>query len=260
MRISIFVVTTLLALLFPLAPACSSFRADSDPDKVCMSTGTAENCASCCMANHSNGSGTFFAARNQCACTGTSSGAAGVCATECATTQCATPSVAPQANSTCDKCLQNATTLEQCSSTIQTMCQAVPDCTALNTCVTRCTTDAGAEGGADVSDPACKNAGSLSACQSCCNTNHDHGFAVYLATYYVCACTGYGATSGNSSGICAAECADSACKGSIPITGSACDNCLNQQAANNACNGAAYTACMQDSDCSAMFVCRSACQ
>jgi len=250
MRILILVVIASLVSFIALVPACSSFHADPDPDKVCMGMGTIDDCQQCCATDHPDGKPAFLASFYHCACNGTGNGAAGNCAVVCASTQCATPSTAPQAGDACDTCLNSLLTYGECIASVGTTCQSIPDCTTMWDCVNRCS--------AGNDDAACKSADSLDACQSCCVSNHTSGGAVYSRAFFHCACTDNGATDG-SSGLCATECADSACKGSQPISGDPCDNCLNRDTVLYACATAPALACTLDADCSAMLACYNAC-
>jgi hypothetical protein len=105
--------------------------------ETCAAMATRAACESCCENEHKAGYGTYYAALLQCACD-----VLAACAAPCATTACASLSIAPPVGSTCDVCLnqvQDSAAGGQCVLPIASACSAVPDCqNGLLACVNPC--------------------------------------------------------------------------------------------------------------------------
>jgi hypothetical protein len=116
---------------------------DADAPPVCSSAPTRAKCQDCCVAEHKEGAKTFDTALVACGCTD------GVCATDCATTACATPPTAPDA--LCKACLAasvkapgDAGTADapgpdgKCHDPVVSACSGDPRCVAYVSCLGTC--------------------------------------------------------------------------------------------------------------------------
>jgi hypothetical protein len=108
-------------------------------------------------------------------------------------------------------------------------------------------------------DDACAAETSQAACGQCCVTGHSAGYQVFLSAVLACACTGTGGDAG--AGVCATECAGTACKATPSQPDTACTTCLQGAIAQNgACGTAVSQACTADKDCVAEQKCLTPCQ
>ncbi len=106
-------------------------------DKACGEEATLTACGTCCIANHKSGYTIFQNSLLACACKGTGADGGAPCATECASTVCA--STPKNADATCNTCLQGSISSGgACLDQLSTDCSADTDCVAEQTCVTQC--------------------------------------------------------------------------------------------------------------------------
>jgi hypothetical protein len=110
----------------------------TDPDTACANDSTLAACGQCCTTNHTAGATAFQNSLIACACSGTGAdGGTGPCATECATSACATPIAQPDA--TCSACLQGSVgATGACTAQVTSDCEAVSDCIAEQQCISQC--------------------------------------------------------------------------------------------------------------------------
>jgi hypothetical protein len=110
----------------------------TDPDSVCAAEPKQTECGTCCINNHKAGYKVFQDALLSCGCDGTGADSGtGPCATQCATTLCATP---PKAgDQACQACLQSS--VDQggdCQASVSAACTADQDCLAQQKCIQPC--------------------------------------------------------------------------------------------------------------------------
>jgi hypothetical protein len=109
----------------------------TDPDKACGAETTLQACGTCCITNHKSGYTVFQYSLLGCACKGPGADGGAPCATECATTICATTPKSPDA--TCSTCLQGSIdTGGACQEQVSTDCTGDKDCVAQQACVAQC--------------------------------------------------------------------------------------------------------------------------
>jgi hypothetical protein len=108
---------------------------DSGPkdDKACAQQTTQKLCVGCCQRVHNGGFTTLHDAAKSCVC-----GSNGPCKTACANEFCA--DTASQSGDACSQCLnKNLAQGAPCYATVNSACQADPDCTAYESCYQPCT-------------------------------------------------------------------------------------------------------------------------
>jgi hypothetical protein len=103
---------------------------DAAGDAACAAATTAVACDNCCYNDHVAGYDTFLQAALGCACSAT-----GGCATVCAASACASPTVPPSPGDACDVCINQSLGYDDggaaCLPTVENACAASADCLAL---------------------------------------------------------------------------------------------------------------------------------
>lgn len=120
----------------------SDAGADGEAPPVCADRPTKVGCQDCCGLEHPAGQKTFAAALLACACTDA------ICKTECSSTACATPSVAP--SDVCKACLNESIRAAKpdagpdgggdgkCVDSVKSACSSDAKCVAYATCLNTC--------------------------------------------------------------------------------------------------------------------------
>jgi hypothetical protein len=115
------------------------------------------------------------------------------------------------------------------------------------------------DGSSEDPDLACGAETTQQACAQCCATNHPSGYETFAGTLLACACKGTGADGG--AGVCATECADTACAQTPKTPTSACNTCLQTAVGSGGgCQQAVSDACTAEPDCLAQQKCVAQCQ
>lgn len=121
----------------------------------------------------------------------------GPCATECASSVCATPQSNPTRGDVCDICLNKVSNNDGvCWPSVTTACKANADCMGLITCLKSCSTVGTDAGAPDASDPdasggdanSCLEEATADDCRSCCFQSHLTGNDFLNKTIFACGC------------------------------------------------------------------------
>lgn len=108
-----------------------------------------------------------------------------------------------------------------------------------------------------VVDPAtCKDAGTANDCAACCESAYPNAETKAQEIAIACACIGPDA--GGDGGVCAKECATTACAATPAAPDKACNACLQKGGADS-CEGKAVVACESDTACKAFLACGQTC-
>lgn len=114
-----------------------SGKTTGNPDDACKAEATKNACGECCVKNHPAGYKVVEDSVIACGCKGTGAdGGAPACATECATTACATPP--KPLDQACNTCLQASADNGACTNALTTACRASEECAKFAKCSQPC--------------------------------------------------------------------------------------------------------------------------